>query len=290
MLSSKLSQLLLRKSEENKNEELEQANGELANANEELITLNERVQHLNLTLEKKVDERTGELQKANEELNTIFCRTSHDFRRPLTSILGLAQIAEMSTKDENSLQLFKHCKSVVAEMDAMLTKLSILSSLGTSAVEVQQINFHHVFCHLQEKFKSTLEEKAVDFKYDTAKHFPFHSDNEIITTILENLVENAICFHGINPYVLVRISQEGRFIKMQVIDNGQGIDSAEIGKVFNMYHRANEQSKGNGLGLYVVKKLVKLLEGEITVESKKKEGSTFTVLLPYQADNGIALE
>ncbi len=66
-----------------------------------------------------------------------------------------------------------------------------------------------------------------------------------------------------------------------MIDNGQGMDEAIIDKIFNMYYRANEQSKGNGLGLYVVKKLVTRLQGEVIVESKKFVGSTFTILLPY---------
>lgn len=281
LLASKLSQLTLLKNIESKNKQLGEANASLADANEELLTLNEKIGQLNLSLEKKVEARTFELKHANEELQTIFYRTSHDFRRPLTSILGLMQVGEMTTQEQEILELFSRCKSVVGELDAMLSKLSILSTQESSALKLELIDFEHVCEEIYAKFKDTLEQKAIQYTYTIFLKHTFYSDKALLVAILENLVENAIHFHGPNPCIKLQISEQAEKLFICIKDNGQGIAEHVVDKIFDMYYRANDQSKGNGLGLYVVKKLVKVLEGEILVESKIGKGSTFTILLPY---------
>jgi signal transduction histidine kinase len=280
LLSSKLSQLSLLKNIEKKNQALAQANDSLANANEELLTLNEKIGLLNQHLEKKVEERTYELKHANEELQTIFYRTSHDFRRPLTSILGLVHVAELTVKEAEVLGLLGHCKSVVREMDAMLTKLSILSATENPSITLQLIDFDEIILQIKEKFRDKITQAHIQFECSAELNQPFYSDAGTLLAIIENLVENAIYFCASKPYIRLSIVESPAAINISVTDNGQGIEEEHLDKIFNMYYRANDQSKGNGLGLYVVKKLVKRLNGEVTVESKQGEGSTFIIVLP----------
>jgi signal transduction histidine kinase len=112
---------------------------------------------------------------------------------------------------------------------------------------------------------------------------PFYSYPAMIRIIIENLLENAIHFRRREgARVTLRMYQQDRHIVIEVIDNGQGIDSQYFGQIFDMYFRGNERSKGNGLGLYIVKKAVEKLNGSVTVTSEMGEGSMFKVFLPIE--------
>jgi signal transduction histidine kinase len=103
----------------------------------------------------------------------------------------------------------------------------------------------------------------------------------MVKIIIENLVENSIHFCGVdNPFIKLKASRDGDYVIIDVQDNGQGIPKEYQEQIFDMYYRANERSKGNGLGLYIVKKAVEKLEGSITFSTLPLIGTTFTVMLP----------
>ncbi|MBC7919532.1 MAG: GAF domain-containing sensor histidine kinase [Ferruginibacter sp.] len=273
VLSGKLSQLLLLRRVESKNEELEDANAQLTR-------LNNQIGELNQSLERTVAERTSDLRTANEELSILFYRTSHDFRRPLTTIMGLVQVAEMTVIDEEALQLFGNCQRVVVEMDAMLTKLSALGYYQSSYTTTRSLDFTPILGALRAKFAETAAKAGIDLRFNLYLKDTFHSDPAIILFILENLIENSIQFCGRYPYVELDVYQENLALVLRVADNGQGIEANQMTRIFEMYYRANAYSKGNGLGLYVVRKLVKVLGGEVEARSEVGRGSVFTVVLP----------
>ena len=98
---------------------------------------------------------------------------------------------------------------------------------------------------------------------------------------IESLVENAILFSRQHDSLIIirTLKQEENFI-IEVEDNGQGIEEEYQGRIFDMYFRANLGSKGNGLGLYIVKKAVQKLGGSISFTSQVSKGSCFTIHLP----------
>jgi signal transduction histidine kinase len=105
----------------------------------------------------------------------------------------------------------------------------------------------------------------------------------LVKILIENLLENSVNFcKQQDSYVSIRTFDGGDTVGLEVSDNGQGFAPEFSEKIFDMYFRANYMSKGNGLGLYIVKKAVDKLSGTITFKSVQYEGSTFTVLLPVQ--------
>jgi signal transduction histidine kinase len=109
----------------------------------------------------------------------------------------------------------------------------------------------------------------------------YHSEWAIINTILQNLIENAIKYSKTNkPFVKISVHQKIDFIQISVEDNGQGIDEIHQAKIFDMFYRASERTKGSGLGLYILKRAVERLNGTIELKSIPLEGSTFIVTLP----------
>ncbi|HPM32533.1 MAG TPA: HAMP domain-containing sensor histidine kinase, partial [Chryseolinea sp.] len=109
----------------------------------------------------------------------------------------------------------------------------------------------------------------------------FISYPAMVKIIVDNLVENAISFCGMHdPYIRLKVMQKDNDVIMEFSDNGQGIDPQYHDRIFEMYFRGNEQSKGNGLGLFIVKKSVEKLGGEISFVSEYMKGSTFKITLP----------
>jgi signal transduction histidine kinase len=96
-------------------------------------------------------------------------------------------------------------------------------------------------------------------------------------------VDNAIKYHRhaqAGKFVAVQTENLGTDILIKVIDNGQGIPKEAQPKIFDMFFRASENSKGSGLGLYIVKDMIERLGGSIALNSEKGEGTTFSIILP----------
>jgi signal transduction histidine kinase len=273
------------------NQQLKKLNAEILEQREamllktaELNAANEEISQLNEGLEKTVQERTSSLEAAYRELDTFLYRTSHDFRRPLMALLGISQLAQITIDDVDALDLFDKVEQTTLEMDKMIRKLQTVSEIHLNLYDQNQpIDFGKIVAKLEKKFKNLLLFETVSFQPEIKVKTSFYTSEFFIENILDNLIENAIFFHGRNaPYVRVLITENiaENYLQMAVIDNGQGIAKDLQPKIFDMYFRANEGSKGNGLGLYVVKNIVDKLKGIITVQSILNNGTSITVRLP----------
>lgn len=110
-----------------------------------------------------------------------------------------------------------------------------------------------------------------------------YSDSSFLTTVLQNLLDNAIKYRLRNDghEVSVSASASGtRGVTILVSDNGEGISVSMQERIFEMFFRGSLKSSGSGLGLYIVKKAIDLLEGSISVESRPGEATCFKVFIP----------
>lgn len=275
-------------------EELEEANRSLSELNhdliekqheiteqaEELVQVNNNLASLNETLEKKVEERTTELKQAYMELDTFFYRSSHDFRRPLTTFMGLAEVANVTVKDENALNLFDKVRETAVSLDKMLMKLQSISDVGLQQLVYKEVKLKELLDSVLANYTSEIAQHSmqvfVELKQQDVISYP-----SLLKIIFENLIENSIHFSradGAKMYI--RSNQENDDFVFEVEDNGQGIDPEYQARIFDMYFRANLSSKGNGLGLYIIKKAVQKLGGSISFSSQVSIGSTFSIRLP----------
>nr|WKN39381.1 GAF domain-containing sensor histidine kinase [Tunicatimonas sp. TK19036] len=277
LLSTKVSQLLLLQKIASKNLALQQAN-------QRLSQLNQEVQTLNAELEIKVEERTYRLKEAHEELNTLLYRTSHDFRRPLTSILGIAQLLTMNPSATEIETLAGHLKTTVNGLDNMLLKLQTLM-LAETIEEACLIDFQKLIETIENKFKPELTKNNIHFSYQVHHTTTYTSHIAIHAAILENLVENAIRYcRTSNPFIKLEVQENSSSFIIRVADNGEGIPEHLQPVVYDMYVRASDRAQGNGLGLFVVKKMVEALGGSVSFTSEVQKGTTFSVILPQQND------
>ncbi|GCC50017.1 ATP-binding protein [Chryseotalea sanaruensis] len=264
------------------NHDLQEKQDEIEAQSEELREANEAIFLANSNLEKKVADRTAELRQAYLELDTFFYRSSHDFRRPLTTFMGLAEVAKITLKDPNAIHLFEKVKETAVNLDKMLMKLQSISDVGVQQLAYKEVFFKEFIDSIITSYQQDINKKAIQVNVNIQRNELF-SYPSLLKIIIENLLENAInfCAHD-NAVISISARQEADRFIFQVEDNGQGIDPAYKERIFDMYYRASLDSKGNGLGLYIVKKAVDKLGGNIRVESELSKGTGFQIDIPNQ--------
>ncbi|WP_026898075.1 sensor histidine kinase [Daejeonella oryzae] len=264
-LYNKVSQLLLLKEIEIKNNELRSRNKE--------------VTQLNYNLESLVKKRTLALTEANIELSTLFYRTSHDFRAPLANVLGIVDLLKLFVEERDAFALIENCEHVVHKLDKMLTKLNALGNIEAGN-ELVFIDFKVLISEIHAKFSKEISDLNIQMVIDYPENLAFRSSFFFLSTILENLVENAVCFRRDEPVIKINVEYHADRLNLVVYDNGQGILPLINERIFEMYFRGNSASDGNGLGLYVVKKMITALKGDISISSISGEYTQVNISLP----------
>lgn len=265
------------------NNEIVEKNEEIQAQSEELIEANQTIAQINRGLEYKVEERTTELKQAYKELDTFFYRSSHDFRRPLTTFMGLAEVAKITVKDQNALELFSKVNDTAHYLDKMLIKLQSISDVGGQELVYKEVFLKEIFDTVCDTFREDLQRKGIKTICEIELKESFYSYPALLRIIIENLIENSIFFSRMeDASVKLKAFRKGGDVILEISDNGEGIPPEYHDRVFEMYFRANERSKGNGLGLYIVSKAIEKLGGTIFMKSEIHQGSVFTITFPDQ--------
>jgi signal transduction histidine kinase len=239
---------------------------------------NKQLNELNRVLENKVKARTERLRKINQELDTYLYRASHDVRRPILTILGLVQIASLTTESERR-EIFSAIQKTASEMDKMLKKLQMAYELEkekkSNRVRIS-IN-QYVALKIEELHK---EYPWMNFEIIESDQVIVKSNVNLINIIVMNILENACVFsvdHSDRVTITVRSGNGLAYIVIK--DRGIGIEPEFIESIFEPYVRCSNKSTGSGLGLYLAMKAAKRIGGNITATSTVNQGSEFTVML-----------
>ena len=235
--------------------------------------------YVDITEQKKIED---ELKVRNIELDNFVYKVSHDLRAPLSSILGLVNLAKLPGNDDNLKDYLNVIEKKVHLLDHFITDVLSHSKNLKHDVIIEPINFQEL-----------IDQTFVDLSYlkgaeqirrtIVVEGASFFSDRWRIAEIFRNLVSNAIKYRNFdktNPEINVNvfIAEDQAIITFK--DNGIGIEPHSLEKIFNMFYRASEQSDGSGLGLYIVKNATDKLRGEVQVASTLGEGTTFIIHLP----------
>jgi signal transduction histidine kinase len=249
---------------------------------EELQLSNQTIVRINEGLEQMVEARTKELKQAYKELDTFFYRSSHDFRRPLTTFMGLAEVAKITVKDEVALGLFEKVNETARSLDKMLIKLQSISDVGSLQLIYKEIFMTEMLSAVEDTFREELKAKDIRIVTEVRTPESFFSYSALIRVIIENLVENSIMFSNSQRVINLVAESDENGLTIQVIDSGWGIEEQYISQIFDMYFRAHERSKGNGLGLYIVKKITEKLNATIELQSVVGKGTVVKIFFPHK--------
>lgn len=245
------------------------------------------ITQLKQQLEKAEADRLRELDEVKTRL---YANITHEFRTPLTIILGMAEQAVKNPKDwlvEGSRMIKRNGNRLLYLVNQMLD-LSKLES-GSMPLNLVNADIIQYLRYINESFHSYAEIKGVSLHFLTSVYsYSMDFDPAKLLDIVSNLVSNAVKYspEGSNVYMHVQMVQDSdeSFLEIKVADAGSGIKEEELDKIFERFYQTDQgniqQAEGTGIGLALTKELVKLLDGKITATSQIGKGSTFTVLLP----------
>lgn len=229
------------------------------------------------------EEANLQLEITNRELNTFIYKAAHELRGPLCSIMGLTNIAGMESEQKSLPDYIEKISESTKKLDAVLLSLIEVMTIKDSKPQIKEIDFKALIEKIVKRFRFLENSVAIQFKIKTENKHGFFSDENILSSILLNLIENAINYRSVSrhdSFVNISVTNIETGIKIEIEDNGIGIEKEIQDQIFDMYFRGNQYSKGSGLGLYIAKNGVKKLGGTIEVKSELRKGSLFTVYLP----------
>jgi len=236
-------------------------------------------------VERQMKQQNAMLEKTNEELDRFVYIASHDLRAPLSSVLGLLQVAEMSTDPKELAQCLQMIEERIVTLNGFIRDIIDYSRNTRLEVSNEPIRLRELIDSIIEGLKFFEKSQSINFKRDFADDMEIHLDKGRLKIILNNLIANAIKYHDTsNDHAFIRINAQllDRQLKIEVEDNGMGISEEYVGKIFNMFYRASEKSEGSGLGLYITKEMVEKLNGSIQVQSEEGVGSKFALTFPLE--------
>jgi signal transduction histidine kinase len=197
--------------------------------------------------------------------------------------MGLAEVAKITIKDKVALDLFDKVNETAHNLDKMLMKLQSISDLGVQELIYKELFIDELFKRELDLFSEDLLEKNIRIEIKVEPTLSFYSYPALVKIVIQNLIENAISFCGSrNPLIWLSAYKEGGEVVIIVEDNGQGIEGEYVSRVFDMYFRGNERSKGNGLGLYIVKKTADKIKARLKLDSVVGKGTKISIFFPLQ--------
>lgn len=226
-----------------------------------------------------------ELVAKNEELDNFVFKAAHDLKGPIASLLGLHSIVEAEEfSDENAMFYFRHYNTNVLRLNYVLENLIELARVKDASLKTEPVNVMEIVEQNLMALSHLPGYESIKFDLDISHSPGLKAQKTLLTSILQNLIENAIkyCDQKKGPKVWVKVNESAEGLLIHVKDNGIGMPKEVQEKIFDMFYRGTEQSKGSGLGLYIVKSAVDRLQGSLDVDSTDREGTIFTVTLPIE--------
>jgi PAS domain S-box-containing protein len=228
-------------------------------------------------------DRNEELIKINAELDRFVYSASHDLRAPIASLLGLIEVARLEQDRNNIVELLELQQKSLLRLDRFIRDIVDHSRNTRLEVNSDPINFeslvHSVFEQLQFMDNVTKIQKRITISQEG----DFFTSATRLDILFNNLISNAIKYADLrkaDPFLEVQITANATHAQIRIRDNGEGIPSDSVTKIFDMFFRASRRGTGSGLGLYIVREAIQKIGGTIEVKSEFGEGTEFIVVIP----------
>lgn len=235
-------------------------------------------------IDKTLSDAKIEAERANKANSAFLAAASHDLRQPVQALSLLSGALRRTVTDPKALEMLEIQGQSLSALTNLLNSLLDISRLDGGGVtpDFEEFRINDLTDHLSTEFSRQAMQKGLSFT-STPCDAIVRSDWNLLTEIVRNLVSNAIRYTNDGCVTLDCQIHDGN-IQLAVIDTGIGIESDQLGKIFDEFHQCKSRGAANegfGLGLAIVNRLADLLEHEISVSSEPGNGSSFAVSVPF---------
>jgi signal transduction histidine kinase len=226
-----------------------------------------------------------QLSKTNQELDRFVYSASHDLKAPLSSVLGLIEIAQLTEDPEEVKICLGMMRERVNSLDDFIKEIIDYSRNARLDLKKERFSLLELTKEVVDGLRYAEGFENIYVTYKMSSDFEIESDRSRLKVVLNNLIGNSFKYHDPskeNPLIDISANVQNGDLKIEINDNGIGIAAEHQAKIFDMFYRASEKSKGSGLGLYIVKETIEKLSGKILVDSQFRVGTKFTVSIPVE--------
>jgi signal transduction histidine kinase len=244
----------------------------------------------NSRLYEQTRNQATELEKSNKIKDEFLGVMSHELRTPLNIIMNYTEALRMGMLGKMSIDQTRGTEKIKSQAGHLLALINGILEItkiesGTSTVHREPIDLDSFINEMRSDYLLPTEKKLTLHWEHPADLPVIQSDRAKLKHILTNLVNNAIKFTEYGSVIIsARTLEDGQQLELKVADTGPGIPRELIPTVFDKFRQIDSTTtrghSGAGLGLYIVKTFVELLDGSVSVESRVGEGSVFSVRLP----------
>jgi chemotaxis family two-component system sensor kinase Cph1 len=233
--------------------------------------------------EAVLERRNKELDETNHQLDKFVYSAVHNLRSPISTALGLAELGMESTKEESSKENFKMISESLNKLDLFIQEVIYYSKNKRLTAEYTTVNLLSEvkiiwdrLLHIDGAYDIELISNIPDEQFE----IDILRTKSIIRSLLENGIRYSKQGSHEKSWVEIEIEEKNNELRIVVNDNGEGISEKNKSKVFEMFYRGSTKSTGSGLGLFLVKEMVKAKKGKIALTSAVDKGTRVEIVLP----------
>ena len=247
--------------------------------------INEQLSLINL--------QAAKIQELDQLKSRFFANISHEFRTPLTLLLGPIEKRLTTANDHGDKTELASMHRNASRLLALVNQLLDLSRLETGTLKLKcvQADLYKALLSISSQFSSIADSKGIHFEVIAIQKAMLFFDRDKLEKIITNLLFNAFKFTPIGGSIMLTINQhepngnfKNGYVEIVIADTGIGIEGEHFSKIFDRFYQVDMSStrtyEGSGIGLSLTKELIDLHHGSISVTSATGEGSVFTVKLP----------
>lgn len=246
--------------------------------------ISRQIDQKRLEVEKELIQKNKDLEKVNEELDRFVYSASHDLKAPLSSILGLINVAKYEIQEDSAKEYLHKIENRVKRLVQFIGDVLAISRNARTNEEKQEVMIDQFIYSLVENLKSWSDDFVIHYDLQLQVDKPLYLDKGRLEIIMNNLIVNAIKYQRpdeVHKTVRIKSKLDDQYLMIEIMDNGIGVPLDFQSKIFDMFFRgSNHNSEGSGLGLYIVKNAVDKMGGKIDFSSQLGRGSTFSLKIP----------
>ncbi len=220
-------------------------------------------------------------EKHNKDLQEFAYVVSHNLRSPVSSILGLVDLAYTKPDDAGLIQeVLKRLRTTSKELNTVIEDLSeILVARKSGSNPKSPLDFEELIHPVLTVLSREIEESKAEITHDFSKAPEVTAVKSYMNNIFFNLIQNAIKYSkpGTKPRIEIRSMRKENTVVLTIKDHGMGIDMKASDRVFGLYQRFHTHKEGRGMGLYLVKSQIESMGADIDIKSAVGRGTTFTI-------------